>query len=104
MINNVNFKGKKYPYRVGYLALKKVKGKLGREFDMSDDNMDYEALEWLIFYAIETGCKQTGQNFDLTFEDIELLVDESFQDLIKGITDFSQAVGIQSGAKQAKKE
>lgn len=100
MINSIKFKGKNYPYRIGYRALKKVKAKLGREFEMSEDNLDYEALELLMFYAIETGCRQAEQEFDLKIEDMEMLLDESFVDILEGIRAFSQAVEERAAGKE----
>lgn len=102
MMNTIKFKGKNYPYRIGYRALKMVKAKLGREFEMTEDNLDYEALEMLMYYAIETGCKNSEQEFDLKIEDMEMLLDESFTDIIAGITAFSHAVE-QKAATQNKK-
>lgn len=105
MINSIKFRGKNYPYRIGYRALKKVKAELGREFEMSDDNLDYEALEMLMFYAIETGCRQAEQDFDLKIEDMEMLLDESFADIIGGIAAFSQAVDQKAATqKEAQKK
>lgn len=93
MINTIKFNGKNYPYRIGYRALKKVKAELGREFDMPEDgSMDYEALEWLMLFAIETGCKGAGKEFDLKIEDMEMLLDESLTDILAGIAAFSRAV------------
>ncbi len=98
MIKTIEYNGKVYPYRVGYKALKKVKAKLGRDYQHTADT-DYEALEYLMFYAIETGCAKSDTKFDLKFEDMEDLLDEHISDILSNIRDFSQAANQQAAEK-----
>ena len=91
MIQSITYKGKKYPYRIGYRALKKVKFELGREFEYTPDSLDYEALEALLFYAIEGECIKEGIELDIKREDMEFVLDDCLIDLISSIRAFSQA-------------
>lgn len=91
MIKTIKYNGKEYPYRVSYKALKRVKAKLGREFTLSADT-DYDALEWLMFFAIQVGCEKTEMEFDLKFEQMEELMDEHISEVLSGVEAFSHAV------------
>jgi hypothetical protein len=65
----VEYKGKKYPFRISHYAIKRTK----KEFDLSnvdltnlENTMDMDVLEKLLFYAIEFGC--AAQNIEMDFE------------------------------------
>ncbi len=93
MIQSLEYKGKKYPYRIGYRALKKVKQELNREFDYdpASDEMDYEALEALLYFAMEGEAIKEGKTLDIKREEMEFLLDDCLIDLIQGIQAFSLA-------------
>lgn len=93
MIKTLEYKGKTYPYRIGYRALKKVKQDLGREFnyDPGRDEMDYEALEALLYFAMEGEAMKEGKKLEIDREDMEFVLDECLIDLISSIEAFSHA-------------
>ncbi len=91
MVQTITYKGVKYPYRIGYRALKKVKIELGREFEYTPDQLDYDALEALLYYAMEGECLKEGIDFKLKRDEMEFVLDDCLIDLISSIQAFSQA-------------
>lgn len=104
MIQTLEYKGKKYPYRIGYRALKKVKQDLGREFEYTPDSLDYEALEALLYYAIEGELLKEGQKMDIEREQMEFLLDDCLIDIVTGIQDFIQTAEKAAGPKKVQKK
>lgn len=90
MIKKLNYKGKKYPLRISYKALKGVVMALGREFKSDDEVFDFEGAEELLFQGIKAGCEFSGNDMDLKREDMENVLDECFDDFIAAFVAFSQ--------------
>jgi hypothetical protein len=110
MVQTITYKGVKYPYRVGYRALKKVSIDLGREFEYDPNSLDHEALEALLYYAMEgeyikaqldEGVKREDIVFPVSKEQMEFVLDDCLIDLISSIQAFSQAAEQAASQKTA---
>lgn len=102
MIKTLEYKGKSYPYRIGYRALKKVKQDLGREFnyDPGKDEMDYDALEALLYFAMEGEALKEGKELEIERSEMEFVLDDCLIDLISSIEAFSLAAEKAAGQKK----
>jgi hypothetical protein len=104
MIRTISYKGKKYPVRIGYKALKGVNGELGREFRQEEGKaFDFEGAESLLFHSIKAGCQFSDVDFDLKREEMEDVLEESLQEFIAMFTAFSQDVQKQASPNVRKK-
>ncbi len=103
MTRTVTYKGKKYPLRISYKALKGVALTLGREFRSDTELFDFEGAEELLFHSIKAGCKFSEKEFDLKREEMEDVLDECFDDFIAAFVAFSQDVQKRAGLDVKKK-
>jgi hypothetical protein len=92
MIKQISYKGKKYPIRIGYKALKGVNMDIGRDFKADEDVFDYEGAEALLFHGLKQGCKFADKEFDLKRDEMEDVLEESLNEFITAFTAFSQDV------------
>ncbi len=92
MVKYISYKGKKYPIRIGYKALKGVNAAIGRDFEQKEQGFDYEGAEELLFHGLKQGCEFAGKEFDLKREEMEDVLEESLNDFIQAFTAFSQDV------------
>jgi hypothetical protein len=90
MVKQISFKGKKYPLRIGYKALKGVNAELGRDFKGDEATFDYEGAESLLFHGLKQGCAFADKEFDLKREQMEDVLEESLNEFIQAFTTFSQ--------------
>ncbi len=104
MIKTLSYKGKKYPFRIGYKALKGVVQELGREFDGQSDTFDFEGAEALLFHGLKQGASFSDQAFDLKRDEMEDVLEDCFHEFIAAFVDFSQAAATKGspGAKKKK--
>ncbi len=103
MIKTVSYKGKKYPLRITYSVLKRVKADLGRDFRDDPEDFDYDGFETLTYYAIQKGCKDAGKEFDIKKEDMEDVLDEAMSQVIDALAAFSRDQLKVSGGQKVKK-
>ncbi len=89
MIKHINYKGEKYPMRIGYKALKGVFGDLGRDF-RGGDPFDYEGAECLLYHGLKQGASFTGESFELKKGQMEDILEESMSDFLASFEAFSQ--------------
>lgn len=87
----ITFKGKKYPIRIGYRALKGVNAELGRDYRHEEGNTDYEGMESLLYHALKSGAKAADTELDLERDQMEDVLDESLSEFIASFSAFSQA-------------
>lgn len=87
----ITYKGKKYPIRISYRAMKGANHELGRDYRHQEGNTDYEGMEALCYHAMKEGARKTGSEFDLKREEIEDVLDESLNEFIQSFVAFSQA-------------
>jgi hypothetical protein len=94
MIKKITYRGKQYPYRVSYFALKHFSIDTGREYAPSGASsaQDLQDLEILLYHAIRGECKVQGVEFDIEKDEMEFVLDEGFMDIMESIQAFSQAV------------
>jgi len=90
MVRNISYKGKKYPIRIGYKAIKGVNAELGRDFKGDAESFDFEGAEALLYHGMKQGCSFAEHEFDLKREDMEDVLDESLDEFIAAFQAFSQ--------------
>jgi hypothetical protein len=103
MINYLEYKGEKIPYRISYFALSRWSSETGKttdELDEIDTNMTL--LEPLIWFAIVAGCKAEGMENPLNREDFPFIMDDIFEQFVEGMGDFSQGTAEAQNKKNAK--
>ncbi|OQY11125.1 MAG: hypothetical protein B6I31_05495 [Desulfobacteraceae bacterium 4572_19] len=81
MVEFVTIQGKQYPVRVSYSVLKNVKASTGKSIDM-DSSQDYELYESILFFALKSGAKAQGIEFNWKIEQMEEVLDECFFEFI----------------------
>jgi hypothetical protein len=101
MVKHITYKGKKYPVRIGYYALKKVKEEFSKGLADIEEG-DIEVYEPLLFYGLKQGAKVEGEDFDFKLEDMEQVLDECFFEFIKIIPLFFQEGGEEAGNQMKK--
>ena len=74
-VNYLTFKGKQYPIRVSYYALKQYQLETGKTVDTIDE--DITNLETLLYYALKAGAKADNKSLDLDRSEMEMVLDES---------------------------
>lgn len=78
MIEYLDYKGNKLPFRVSYYALKHYQLETGK--DISEIGEDMGNFEILLFYALEAGYKATEKPMPYKRDDMEVILDECFMD------------------------
>ena len=78
----LNYKGKKLPYRVSYYALKHFEEQTGKVFEEIEKPGTAD-LELLMWYALQAGHKAEGMPMEIKQEDIELVLDECYGEILE---------------------
>ena len=86
MVEYITYKGDKYPVRISYYALKKVKEETGKALENIED--DITLLEPLLFYSLEAGHKAANKNFTVRREEVEFMLDECWIEFVESIKKF----------------
>ena len=89
MVKQITYKGKEYPVRVSYLALKMVSKKTGQDLSKMDtNNFDPETQEELLYWSLKSGANATDSPFEFKKEHMEDVLDECFLDFVQMIPEF----------------
>lgn len=89
MVKYIEYKEKRYPVRVSYLALKMVSEKTGKQLSQMDvDKFDPQVQEQLLFWALKSGANATGETLTLNETDMEAVLDECFIQFTQMIPEF----------------
>lgn len=88
MIKEIDIKGKKYPVKVSFNAEKHLQKEYGISPSELEGNL--EAIECYFYYSIQSGCKETGQEFDLKREDIPFILDDCLLDFMLMLPEFQE--------------
>ena len=85
MVEYLEIRGKKYPVRIGYYVMKKVKEETGKSLgDAMQEAEDNPALHEIILYAaLKVGAFVEKQELDLKEEDMPFILDMVFYDYLK---------------------
>lgn len=89
MVKYLDYNDQEIPYSIGYYALKRFKGETGKDFEKTSDD-DLEALEIIVWYSVEAGCKITKVENPIDRDEIELFVNEVMNEFKDSIPDFFQ--------------
>jgi hypothetical protein len=84
MIKFFDFQGKQIPYKLSLLALQK--------WEASQKNKEGDDYLTLFKYALEAGHKISGEKFDLTPEQVEILFENYSLEFLDEILDFFSTV------------
>lgn len=87
MVENLVYKGKKYPIRVSYYALSMTQKETGKTISKIDDS-DLDVYQTLVFHALVQGHKITQKELILTKEDMVDFLDAVFFDFIEILPKF----------------
>ena len=87
---NIEYKGKKYPVRVSYYALKMLRAETGKNIE--DAEKDMAIYESLLYHSLVAGANYTGQELDLDKEQMVWMLDACFTDFIAALGKFFPAV------------
>lgn len=87
MVQYINYKGEKYPVRISYYAIKKLKDE-GKNIQLGVDDqslasMDAEILEILLYHSLIAGAKAENKEMELPREEMEWVLDECMLEFIK---------------------
>jgi hypothetical protein len=110
MIKHITYKGKQYPVRVSYIALKKTQEELksvhGKELNLQDlmSKASIDTLEPMLFFALEAGHKAEEIPMTIKREEIEDVLDECCFYFVEILPDFFQGVGMEESKRQHNKE
>lgn len=94
MVREIKIKDKTYPIKVKFYAEMQLVKEFGfRILELDENNVlkiekHPEAWATVFYYAVESGCKETGQDFDLKKEDIPFILDDVFEDFMKILPSF----------------
>ena len=92
MTETLKYKGKEYPVRCGYYALKhtslEVKKQTGKELNMDNimQEQDITIMEPLLFHSLVMGAKIEEKELDLQREDMEFMLDICLKEFIEIFT------------------
>ncbi len=79
MVHYLEINGKKYPIRLGYFVMKKIKEETGmgwaEALTKSGDDKDFSIHESILYHALVMGAKVDKVELDLTREDMEWALD-----------------------------
>jgi hypothetical protein len=109
MIKNIEYKGKQYPVRVSYYALKKTQQEMKNQKDGKELTMeqimsgDIETYEPLLYYALMAGHHFENKELEIKREEIEWVLDECLNHFIELLPSFFQDGGGQGNKKKVKK-
>lgn len=83
----IKYKGKEYPIRGSYYALKKATA--GSDIALEDlMSKDITILEPLLFYSMVAGAHFENEKLDIKLEDMEWVLDECFEDFMRILPNF----------------
>jgi len=78
MVQNITYKGEKWPVRISYYAIKKFQEETGKEISEIDTSISY--LETLLWYGLIAGHNAANKELTLKREEMEFILDESMND------------------------
>jgi hypothetical protein len=88
MVEYITIHDKKYPVRIGYYVMKKVKEETGEslsEIFKTKDSLD-PIHETILYAALQVGAFAEKQELDLKREDMEMILDLCFTDYMKAFS------------------
>lgn len=95
MVEYIEIKGKNYPIRIGYFALKNTSKEMeqkngnGKKLKIEDlIGDDIEVYEPLLYYSLVQGAKITDQDMDFERDDMEWVLDLVMMDFVSLIPKF----------------
>jgi hypothetical protein len=92
MVKYITYKNEKYPVKIGYYVLKKLKAETGKEMDQAFAEDDIEVFEIILYYALKQGAKYEEKEFNFKREDMEDVLDDCFPEFVAMVPDFFQSL------------
>lgn len=102
MIEYLEYKGEKLPFRISYYALSKFQQETGLSIDTLETEIDtnISVLEPILYFALEAGHRSEGKEFKIKREDIAFLLDEVMNEFMTKMGNFSQEAAPKKGKKK----
>lgn len=88
MFELIKYKGKEYPVRLSYKAIKGLKKDLGEVNVDALSKMDGDILETLLWHGLISGHAYQEKMLTLKREEMEDILDESMMDFVRMIPKF----------------
>ena len=102
----VKFAGKNYPIFFGFNGLRKYCGMTGTSLNklmsLGQDMTLDEALK-LVLVGIEEGCRKSGEDFELTIDELGDMLDSDMGGLTRALEVFGEQMGQNIKQPEAKK-
>jgi hypothetical protein len=76
MVESINYAGKSYPIRIGYIALKSFEDEAGINLSEMGESLKYHEI--ILWHALVAGHRRVKEELTLTREDVPWILDESF--------------------------
>jgi len=95
-VDYITYKDKKYPVRISFTALVKLKKETGKDFE---SEFELELLEPLLWFSLQSGYQAEGRIFDIKREDVEWMLDECLYEFVRIIPLFMARMKEQTETK-----
>jgi len=96
----ITFKGKKWPVRISYMALKRYQMETGKSIETLEE--DLTNFEILLHFALQAGCKAMDKECPFERKDMEEILDESLQEFTQIMIKGNSSEGNTEGAGKKK--
>ena len=88
MIEYIEYKKKKYPIRISYMAIMGLKKDTGKGLEDMGSGMDEKTIESLLFHSLKSGAVAEGNEMPFKKADLVDILEECFMDFISMIPKF----------------
>ena len=92
----IEIAGKKFPIFFGFNGLRKYCGNTGTSLQMLmnlGENMTLDQALQLVLVGIEEGCRKSGEEFNLTIDDLGDMLDSDMNGLTTALEIFGEQMG-----------
>lgn len=104
MVKCIVYKGKEYPVRLSYLAIKMTSQKLKKDITtVNIENFDPEQLETMLFYGLKSGANAINVPFIFEESQMEAVLDEVFLEFAEMVPLFfaKKEIGLDESVEDA---
>lgn len=98
IVQNITYKGEKWPIRISYYSIKKFQQETGKNIEEIDN--DISLLEVLLWFGLIAGHTAENKPMTLKREEMEFVLDESMNEFNELLMSFFPLPGDNSGKKK----
>lgn len=88
MIEYIEYKEKKYPVRISYMAIMGLKKDTGKGLEDMGDGMDKSTIESLLYHSLKSGAAAEGKEMPFKKADLVDILEECFISFLSLIPKF----------------